>query len=305
MENTLISKTSSVLYQNRFCDQENFDLIITGFSVENTYLRSIYKVNGPSFVNVATLISDSNYIEESLTSGSNIWLTCSQNIKHKTFETYKISSRSSDLNKNLIQLPGLRNYYCICSFMKNIYVFGGNINGMSSNTCLKYNTRSNIWKYITNLNNSRRHMACTVFESKVVVSGGISSWKGVLKSVEAYNHHENKWTHLPDMINERKGHGSVSMGNKMFVIGGNWNMNCEVFDSISRKFTFIKKIEVVDINCFSVVGIGNVIFAFPKHYSSTNKSVQVYDVLNDQWRVKEVDLFENIFVDSCSKLPVV
>ena len=162
-------------------------------------MRSIYKVKGRSFINFDTLVSDSNYIEESLTSGTNIWLTCSQDVKHKHFDTYKISSRSSDIYKNLIQLPGLRKYYCVCSFMKNIYVLGGNINGISSNTCLRYNTGINKWKYITNLNNSRRYMACRVFEGNVVVSGGISSWKGDLKSVEAYDYHEIKWTHLPDM----------------------------------------------------------------------------------------------------------
>ena len=37
----------------------------------------------------------------------------------------------------------------------------------------------------------------------------------------------------------RFGHLSVSMGNKLFVIGGNYRFNLEVFDSVSRKFSLI------------------------------------------------------------------
>ena len=41
-------------------------------------------------------------------------------------------------------------------------------------------------------------VACTVFEGKIVVSGDINS--NVLKSVEAYDYYENKWTNLTNMI---------------------------------------------------------------------------------------------------------
>ena len=60
----------------------------------------------------------------------------------------------------------------------------------------------------------KRHYI-TVFEEKLVVTGGAFT-----NSVEAYDYYENKWTYLPDMIEERHYHASVSMGNKLFVIGG-------------------------------------------------------------------------------------
>ena len=137
-----------------------------------------------------------------------------------------------------------------------------------------WNTLQEIVNGAENLCNPRANAACAVFEGKILVSGGYISWND-LKLVEAYDHHENKWTCLPDMINERSHHGSVSMGNKMFVIGGvHCNNTCEVFDSISRKFTAIKKIEVADIVYWlSVISIGNNIFAFPKVCSSEQKKL--------------------------------
>ena len=84
------------------------------------------------------------------------------------------------------------------------------------------------------MNKERENVACTVFAGKIVISGGHSDeyWVGY-ESVEAYNHHEDKWIFLPDMQFGRRGHSAVSMGNKMFVIGGNielpWQRTpCEV-----------------------------------------------------------------------------
>ena len=104
MENKFVTRKYSVLYKNRFCDQKNFDFIFTGLSVERNYLRSIYKVKGPSFTNVDTLVSDSNCIEESLTSGCSIWLTCYHGTKKESSDTFKMSPRSNYMAK-LDKLP--------------------------------------------------------------------------------------------------------------------------------------------------------------------------------------------------------
>ena len=83
----------------------------------------------------------------------------------------------------------------------------------------------------------RSNAACAVFESKIVVTGGNT----VYREVEAYDHHENKWTLLGNTQNIRYSHSSVSMGNKLFVIGGPYyDFSLEIFDSIDRKFTLIK-----------------------------------------------------------------
>ena len=42
------------------------------------------------------------------------------------------------------------------------------------------------------------------------------------------------------MLNIRNWHSSVSMGNKLFVIGGRYYFDVEIFDSVDRNFTLIK-----------------------------------------------------------------
>ena len=82
-----------------------------------------------------------------------------------------------------------------------------------------YDFKSNTCNKLADLNVARECPACTVFGGKVVVTGGENNWPQ-LKSVEAYDYHENKRTYLPVMIEKRSYHAAVSMGNKMFVIGG-------------------------------------------------------------------------------------
>ena len=156
-----------------------------------------------------------------------------------------------------------------------------------------------------------------MFEGKIVESGGKDD--GILKSVEAYDYHENRWINLPNMIYGRYEHGMASMGNKMFVIGGIYDLISEVFDSVSRKFTIIKaRIEFdsgfdcndrnrnigmcLRNNIVQPVSIGNKVIVLPRF--GTNKYLTYY-VLTNQWKLEENDFFGTNPVFSCSKVPIV
>ena len=134
--------------------------------------------------------------------------------------------------------------------MNELYVLGGYCDDYLR-SCFKYNFTLNRLSYISIMNESRLDAACTVFESKIVVSGGYmydDKLNSVflddifvnLKSVETYDHYENNWNYLPNMIEGRYKHFHISMSNKLFVIGGEYNLTLEVFDSVSRKFSYIK-----------------------------------------------------------------
>ena len=119
-----------------------------------------------------------------------------------------------------------REHYCVCSFLKQFFVIGG----VNTNSFMKYDLNTERWTNKANTSEIRYGSACTVFEGKIVVFGGYDIYgdlKGV-RSVESYDHHENKWTFLPEMIYASYFHEVFSMGNKMLVIGGS---GFEAFDS--------------------------------------------------------------------------
>ena len=130
------------------------------------------------------------------------------------------------------------------------------------------------------MNNARRLSACSVFEGKIVVSGGY--YNVSLNTVEAYDHAGDTWENMPNMIDEREGHKSVAVNHKLFVIGGFNTNNCEAFDSNTHEFTLIKK--PTSVSGFSlyepneVVTIGSKIFVF-----QNNSKVITYDFEKNKW----------------------
>ena len=303
----LFTEIPTVLYQNRYCNQKDFDLIVSE-SKRNKggkYERNVHKVSYGSSMNDGLLVYSSSSYDVTLTSDLNIWILCNPDRSRKTVDL-KIPNEKNDYKYNLVPLPDERLWFSACPFLKHLYVFGGS-DDVTLKTCIKYDTTTSKWTNIAEMNICRESGSSTVFEGKIVVSGGQNDTD--LKSVEAYDHHENQWTQLPDMIHERYGHGVVSMGNKMFVIGGWQNVaDCEVFDSSSRIFTSIKKMFLVnelDVEPRSVFGIGGKITVFIKRANSVvNKLIQTYDVLENKWYFEKDFIGDIDYVIRCSKLPV-
>ena len=312
------SQEKQIVYENRFCSQEHFEIIISGkqYDLGNNEVRSTFRISYPEFKEIEVLHSSINRTEteKTICERSNIWIICSNEVLHNTNKIIKkisIDSFSKYLDKTdkwikLIQLPNSRaSYSASCSFMSSLYIFGGYNRG-SLKSCLKYDTKTSKWTNIANMNDPRQFPTCTVFEGKLVVSGGYDY--GKLKSVESYDHYENKWSYFPEMINGRCRHGEVSIGNKMFVIGGWGNLTCEVFETTSRKFTCIKQLlPVNNLNYYqtSVISIGYKVLLFHSSSNISNNNFQIYDVLKDQWCLKEKDFIKDKRYISCLKLPIV
>ena len=88
------------------------------------------------------------------------------------------------------------------------------------------------------------------------------------------------------MIDERFCHAAVSMGNKMFVIGGSYTKCCKVFNNFSRKFTKIYS-EIyphLDDLLFNKFNICNSIVVFQNFAKPlTDTVVYLYDVDKEIW----------------------
>ena len=179
---------------------------------------------------------------------------------------------------------------------------------------------------------NRKGSALTVFEGKIFVSGGVRKEiipnrvlpGGMvnrclhqrviyLNTIEAYDYHENRWSYLPSMLSKRANHSAVSISNKMIIIGGSSDY-FEIFDSVTRKFTYIKTIpnwartskpdwhRRVN-NPYQVIDIANKIYLFRMENNKVN--VYRYDVRNDLFTFKtsvETESFEKF---SCIKIPMI
>ena len=108
----------------------------------------------------------------------------------KSIEIY--SNKTKSWQQQYIQVKEKFDY-CVCSFMKELFILGGwnETNERNLNLCYKYNMKSDKWNQIADLNFERSAAACELFEGKIVVSGGLN-YDDELKTVEAYDYYEDK-----------------------------------------------------------------------------------------------------------------
>ena len=247
---------------------------------------------------------------------------------YNTLSIVKYTFSTKTLNK-LPLLKEVNKNYKVCSFMQKVFVISETGNKKPS---WFYNKDTNKWTSIASIIDDREGSACTVFEGKIVVSGGVRKKiipnrvypGGIannclrqsiinLNSIEAYDYYNNKWSYFPSMLSKRVNHTAVSLSNKMIIIGGNSDY-CEVFDSITRKFTYIKTllkwIRTSEIPLFSqvnhpyqVVDVANKIYFF--RFENDKVNVHSYDVRNDFFTFKTSMHAVNFEKLSCIKIPMI
>ena len=183
--------------------------------------------------------------------------------------------------------------------MDNLYVTGGADENDNDDThyFVTYDPKTAHLTRLKDMLLARSHHSCVVFAGKIVVTGGLP-WIETRGSVEAYDYFENKWSYMPDLIKGRDGHGSVAMGNKLYVIGGINTRNSEVFDYISKKFTLIKPMplnyeydDFVDNKFLSFRVKDKVIVKYDTKDKDKN-NIYIYDTKEDKWSSMCVEYFK-------------
>ena len=295
----MFSEKQSVLYKNRYCTQEHFDVVYSGIVYDlNSYddKNKIIKLKSPSFLGVEKYVYSKKYSDAMSTVAVGSFV-CTISSCIITEENFILGDQYFGKQwKNNICMIDERKSYNVCSFLKQVFMVGGT----DTNNCVKYDLNTEEWTILPSTQKRRYLAACTVFEGRIIVTGGIYGRR--LKSVETYDHYENKWISLPEMIYARYDHDVVSMGNKMFVVGD--KTQCEVFDSFSRKFTLIKKIPCDSYILYNSRIVASIGHKFTVYSTCVGESViYSYDIVNRKWHKGYKKLETVKYVSKCIKVP--
>ena len=112
------------------------------------------------------------------------------------------------------------------------------------------------------------------------------------------------------MLHRKSGHSSTSIGNKLFVLARYFNDNCEVYDSITNKFTLLKthphlnNTDCYPIKTFAII-VGHKIYVFKdKEFLGRERKVLIfcYDVKENLWNSDDTCNIECIDGFSCAKM---
>ena len=303
-KNKLPLNYTNILSRSRHCSQNNFKFVVVGGESKSTLqvVRNAFTIDGNGFSNVNSLPKINygrSYLKTVCIKGEIYVFGGNDDRYNQVMHIEKYSPATKTWNV-IAQMYDDRFYFCACSFIDDVFLIGGYLYG-DMNSCVKFSTIQKKWNGISEMKVARQFASCVVFEGRIVVSGGYNNNDRDLNTVEAYDHIDNSWKNMPNMIEERQGHKSVAIKNKFFIISGLLNTSVEVFDSCSNKFVLLKyKSEnlrpkyVSDITTF-----GNRIFLF----NNNNGLVFVFDVEKDEWVDKVCDATEHIKYFSCAKIP--
>ena len=138
----MFNEKTSVLYQTRYCDQEDFSIAVRTYRI--TFSWDSYDQIG--------LVTNRRYDSKLFTCGSDLFMI-SKTMGSCIFEKY-----SESCGKKIV-LPSLldkRSEFCVCSFMQKIYVIGGQsiLKGshyFTISSCICYETETKKWSFITSM----------------------------------------------------------------------------------------------------------------------------------------------------------
>ena len=142
--------------------------------------------------------------------------------------------------------------------MEKIYIFG--CFHLKDNYFLVFDPSTNSLNKIASIVDVKRgNAACVVHKDRIFLSGG-HPFKHA-RSVKYYDPCCNDWTDAPNMVEERHQHASVSIKNKIFMIGGSGSITSEVFEN--NAFCLIKSSPFVQSNYDRrALAVGNKIVLF-------------------------------------------
>ena len=289
---------------SRHCSQNNFKFVVVGgrSKTTNQVVRDAFTIDGSDFLSINSLpiINYGRYRSKIICIKGEIYVFGGFNVRLDQVMPVEKYSPATNTWYVIKQMYDKRSYFCACSFIEDIYVFGGLLKEETS-SCLVFNTINKTWKEIAFINVARQYASCVVFEGRIVVSGGHNAIDGTLNTVESYDHIDNSWKHMPKMVEERYCHKSVAIKNKLFMIGGLLNTSVEVFDSCSNKFVLLKynSANLRPKNVSDITTLGNRILIF----NNNNGSVLIYDVEDNEWEEKSCEATQDIKYFSCAKVP--
>ena len=314
-----LDKNILIIDSNRYCSQNNFDILISCgtndklnrrfMDYPNKTLSNIQQIDSRNFNTVKELapIKHGRKNAKSVYCRGAVYLFGGlDEDDHAVIpvEKYSLLTNSWETVANMIDY---RTYgFCSCAFMDQVYIIGHFIY-----SSLKFDTKNNKWKVIPKMNEERTGQACTVFGGRIVVCGGwnVENPDG-LNSVVAYDPFSHSWTSMPRMIERRRfNHKLIAMRNKLFVVGNFFAnetiLKCEVFDSASNRFVSLK--ECPSLFTFDLNLVANAFLIENKivivgHESST---ALCYDVAKNEIFEETCDVTKEIWSFCSTLVPLI
>ena len=120
-----VSEQFPVLYQNRYCDQEEFSIAVFNGESHSRNVESYkpFLLNNFDTKTYLPSLPKPEFGCKVVSIGSDIYVLCQ--VKHNLLSILKYSSSTKTWNK-LPELKNVNPIYHVCSFMQKVFIISGN-----------------------------------------------------------------------------------------------------------------------------------------------------------------------------------
>ncbi|KAF9428830.1 Negative regulator of mitotic exit [Podila epigama] len=136
------------------------------------------------------------------------------------------------------ELPPARAGHCAAAHDGKIYIFGGADEQYFYNDIWCYDPQVNKWEAVPAfgvLPTSRQGHAACVVDDTMYIYGGMNHEDQLLGDLSAFKFNERRWLTYPDTLDSappRTEHAMCSVGDKIYILGGQLELNAEEDSSI-------------------------------------------------------------------------
>ena len=292
---------SKINRTSRYCSQKHFNMLVCGGinTNSNAAVGNVQRVSEGSLNEAQTLPSMINARRHSQAVYVKGEVFVFDDITWKSIEKY---SPITNTWTEVAEMPDTRQEFCVCAFMDQIFMFGGNYDGPITNTCLKFDTKAYQWTKIAAMDVERSNAASVAYGEMVVVSGGHcveNDYEDTFLIVESYDVLPKKWSKMPSMISSKLNHSLVAVKSKLFAIDLLIG-SCEVYDSVCKKFALLKPKIYLELEYTDAMPIGKYIYIFENHSTVVHR----YDVDENLWQREPCEATISIEDFFCVKVPM-
>ena len=314
---SIYQKKSKTFFSYRFCRQDMFNIIVNGGYMTDEHgkiervLTSTQLLSGKNFKVLKNLErTAAPRYSRSVYCRGEIYLIGGELSGNYVSSIQKYSLTTNSWEYVAIMFDPLSEF-CSCVFLNQIFIIGGvsRKSGLS-HFCTRLDTKRKKWRKVAKMSEVRFKAGCSVFEGRIVVCGGANNDNDYgLNTVEAFDHKANAWSSMPNMIGRRFDLDLVSVRNKLFVVSNRFGSlfgggpeNCEVFDSTSNKFVYLKmkptplKFHTVRMS----LSVGNKLVILGCRDSAT---ALCYDAEKEEWSEELNQITQNMGGFSCCAVP--
>ena len=279
---------------NRFCSSKNYKLVAFGEKYHKVF--EVDDINKERVKNLGSLCNHRKGIQVVFKKGRTYVLGGTEPGLGEISVT-SIEAFSGGTNRWWVvgDMPEELQCFCACTFMGKLYLIGTYFEESAYNNVYVCDLAKPKfeWETSTFMNKSRCNAACSVFQGKIAVTGGWYCNGMTLDSAEAFDHVAEEWTFMPRMVCKRRGHGSVAIRNRLFLVGGYKQQSVEFYDSVGGTFTFVQN-SVLRSFIMSgrslffhqkTVCVGERIYVF----ANDKPMAAFYDINEEKWTTFEVN----------------